>query len=286
MVALLAFVIGLADPTPVAERGPQFAGCFTEVGDSDRDGLSDICEAALLERFAPAFVASPHACNWDQQTGRIRGAYLVAAEPIEGGVRLAYLPAYQMDCGWAGPKCLVRLQGGCEPHAGDSEAIFVDLVVDGGTGEWRATRVFLSAHCFGGSDGRCRWFEHGALRWVGDAPVVWVAEGKNGNYPSKAACDSGHWGYDTCDRNTMAYRFPVASARQNIGSFAYPFPHRRERSDCIADPELLDLANGDQAECIWTAATFRGWSDAQGPAATGYRRYLREVAGFIPTGTG
>ena len=35
-------------------------------------------------------------------------------------VCIAYLPAYEIDCGWDGPKCLV-LFWQCKPHAGDSE---------------------------------------------------------------------------------------------------------------------------------------------------------------------
>ena len=40
-----------------------------------------------------------------------------------------------------------------------------------------------------------------------------VAEGKNANYISAGACDSGHWHFDTCDRNDRSYYFPVAAAR-------------------------------------------------------------------------
>ncbi len=95
---------------------PSQSVCGTGGPDSDSDHLTDTCEQSLLQRFAPVFVASPSACNWDTEAARLEGGYLVGAEPIPGGVRLAYLPAYFEDCGWSGPKCLLRLRGGCSPR--------------------------------------------------------------------------------------------------------------------------------------------------------------------------
>jgi hypothetical protein len=257
------------------------ATCRHDGVDADEDGLSDACEAALLERFAPTLVASPRACNWDAAAGRLRGGYLVGAERIERGVRLAYLPAYLEDCGWSGPKCLLRLRGGCDPHRGDSEAVFIDLVADSAAGGWAPRRLFLSAHCFGGADGRCRWYDRAEVAWFGDTPIVWVAEGKNANYPTKAACDSGHWGFDTCDRNTRAFRFPVDAPR-NIGSVGRPFPRGSDGSGCLTRPAPVRDAGGEGKECIWIDERFRGWSTGAGRTSTGYRRYLRDVAVFIP----
>ena len=275
MVALFALLGTLALQAP----------CPAEGVDSDGDGLSDACEAALLRRFAPTLVASPRACNWDAVSGRLRGGYLVGARPIEGGIRLAYLPAYLEDCGWSGRKCWLRPRGGCEPHKGDSEAVFIDLVEDAAAHDWHPRRVFLSAHCFSRSDGRCRWFDREELQWFGSATVIWVAEGKNANYPSRDACESGHWGFDTCDRNDRRFRFPVQSPRQNIGSFERPFPHRQGRSGCIARPELVPPAYLHGTECLWIDEAFGGWSDRVGKTSTGYRRYLEDVAGFVPDPT-
>ncbi len=251
--------------------------------DADQDGLSDACELALAKQFAPTLVVSPTACNWNEAAGVLGGAYLFGVLPLpEGGARVAYLPAYYEDCGWRGAKCWVRWRGGCDPHAGDSELILVD--VEAGGTVWRATRVFLSAHCFGGSDGRCRWYHRSELTWVGDAPRVWVAEGKNAHYPSRGACESGHWFYDTCERNALEVRYSVETHSRNIGSAAHPFPTAGVGSGCLAARDLaIPPADSTSHECIWEDRPFRGWSaDVTSGSATPYLQYLIEVAGFKP----
>lgn len=292
MGAVLAVVGGVPASASASAAGPgpdmpaAPPTCPVEGRDADGDGLTDACEFGLLERFAPALVASPQACNWDADAGRLRGGYLVGARPIRGGVRLAYLPAYLEDCGWSGAKCLLRPRGGCGPHAGDSEAIFIDVAGDVGTDAWEPERVFLSAHCFGRSGGRCRWFDARELQWVGNAAVVWVAEGKNANYASQDLCDSGHWHFDTCDRNDRAFRFPVTSLLQDIGSARHPFPHGTDDASCADARSLAFPPDIEGTECIWTSARFGGWSGSRGEGATGYRRYLEEVGGFIPAAPG
>lgn len=239
--------------------------------DLDRDGVPEACELALARRFAPVLLAARSACNWSEAAGRIPGAYLFAVDPKPSGYRLAYLPGYLDDCGWSGPKCRLRPAGGCEGHEGDSELVVVDVVRAPDDGGLSVERVFLSAHCFGRSDGRCRWYEPSALQWLGSRPVVWVAEGKNAHYPSRRACDTGHWAFDTCDRNGTAYPFPVAAGR-NVGSRDAPLP-------AAPEPGCHPLGHGpedaapDARVCVWTDVRFGGWRDPL-DGATPYRRYL------------
>lgn len=284
-MVLLALLGMIAVQTPRLPTPDVHPPCPGEAPDSDKDGLSDLCESFLLQAFAPSLVASERACNWDESSGRLQGGYLVGAHPIENGVRLAYLPAYLRDCGLSGPKCLLRPFGGCDPHEGDSEAVFIEIAEAGQTGEWNPTRVFLSAHCFGQLDGRCRWYEPEDLRWEGDSPVVWVAEGKNANYPSKSACDSGHLQFDTCDKNGRAFLFPVLSPLQNIGAPLNPFPHQVEDPACVEGSELPWTWEADGTECIWSSRRFRGWSSTSSDGSTGYWRYLRDFGGFGKSGT-
>lgn len=287
-----AVLVGMVHPGPVRAQvlGPCSSATSVAVGDADEDGLDDECELSLARRFAPEFVASVEACNWDAPRERLGGANLFAVHPVGDTVRLIYMPAYYDDCGWQGPKCWLRWRGGCDPHHGDSELIMVDVVPsqrpvpDSAAGDaYVPARVFLSAHCFGGSDGRCRWFQPNELEWVGDGPVVWVAEGKNANYPSRGACDSGHWSYDTCDRNATTFRFPVERAMQNVGSPWKPLPEGPAGPGCVsADQVGLGVPDPTGMECIWTSDRFRGWyatTDTEG--ATGYIRYLRDYAGLV-----
>lgn len=279
----------------------------TEAVDTDADGLADACEFALARSFAPELVVDRRDCLWDAAPAvhRLGGGYLFAAERVGSGVRIAYLPAYVRDCGWTGSVCATRGPG-CGAHAGDSELIVVDVapadVRDGAPGDaapndpsprWRTVGVFLSAHCFGRSDGRCRWYRGRALAafaWAHGqpfgAPRVWVARGKHAHYPSRTACDRGHWFYDSCDRNDVVARFPVRAPAQNVGSRARPQPNA---DGCLTARELplgLPLggrgANVGVEECMWDAARpFRGWqAAATGAAPTAYAYYLARVAGF------
>jgi hypothetical protein len=251
--------------------------------DLDRDGLSDMCELQLAAEFAPILVVSVAACNWNPVSGRLDGAYLFGVHPRGGGIRVTYLPAYLVDCGWKGPKCLLRWRGGCDPHRADSEFISVDLAYDSAGATWAPRRVFLSAHCFGNSSSDCRWHEAEDFVWLGTHSFVWVAEGKNANYTSAGACDSGHWHFDTCDRNDRSYYFPVESLAQDIGSPTHPFPHHVTDPSCVSSTEVPLLPELPGSECIWSDEAFRGWSGAGEKGVTPYRRYFVEVAELTMT---
>ena len=251
--------------------------------DRDRDGLTDACELLLAQRFAPELIVSAAACNWSDEERRLEGGYLFAvgwaAEP-GGDLRIAYLPAYLQDCGWEGPKCWLRWRGGCDPHAGDSEIV----IADADPAARRVVGIFLSSHCFGGSDGDCRWYRGADLEQFAwrtrdeiRVPAVWVAEGKNANYPNRVACDRGHWSYDTCDRNARVVTFPVAADR-NVGSRQHPlgsdgcFPRR--------SGDLPEAGAVQRVECIWAVTPFRGWQGPDVPGATPYLRYLTGSMGY------
>ncbi|MEQ1855807.1 MAG: hypothetical protein ABL963_05000 [Longimicrobiales bacterium] len=272
-------VLGIA-ASALVQQVPAAPGSCPTGSDSDFDGLSDSCELGVAARFAPILVVSPSACNWDAVSERLQGAYLFGVKPTPRGLRVVYLPAYLQDCGWAGAKCLLRLRGGCSPHTGDSEFIAVDLTVDSSATRWQVEQVFLSAHCFGDNDPDCRWHIPSELEWLEDTPFVWVAEGKNANYRSRSACDSGHWYFDTCDRNERSTRFPITSSAQNIGSERAPFPQHLDDPGCVVASEAIMLAGGGGTECIWTDSIFHGWQDASEGGSTGYRRYLVDVAQF------
>jgi hypothetical protein len=278
---------------PAAGHAPDGVGrgrvLDPDSADADADGLSDACEFAIARAFAPELVVDRRDCLWTDAppAARLGGGYLFAARPVPGGVRVAYLPAYLRDCGWGGPVCRLR-RAGCGAHDGDSELIVVDVARDtAASAPWRTTGVFLSAHCFGRSGGRCRWFRGRALdafAWADGrpygAPRVWVARGKHAHYPTRRACDRGHWSYDSCDRNTVRVRFPLLAAAQNVGSRARP----AAPGGCVPAARLA-LGAGTRPgarECVWDAsAPFRGWQGAaSGPPPTPYAVVLARAAGF------
>jgi hypothetical protein len=272
------------------------ARCLAAEHDRDADAVDDECELALARALAPELVVDPRDCSWDAaaRPPRLAGGYLFAAQTAPDGqaIRIAYLPAYYRDCGWQGLPCLTRGRH-CGGHDGDSEIVVVETAYDSVAARWMTRAIFLSAHCFGRSDGRCRWYTGADLRyfaWVRGirrgAPRVWVARGKHAKYPSPRECDSGHWYYDSCDGNAVAYRFPVLSSAQNIGSRRRPLPRDVSGpAGCVATEQLLlrssRVASGAR-ECFWDPPTpFRGWQhQASGEAPTAYSRVLRFAAGF------
>ncbi|MGH7443870.1 MAG: hypothetical protein ACREKM_03295, partial [Longimicrobiales bacterium] len=250
--------------------------------DGDRDALSDVCEVAFARAFAPVLRIAPDACNRDTNLDapRLAGEYLFGVRPVSADtVRIVYLPAYHRDCGWSGPKCALGVMD-CSSHSGDSELIALTVARDART--WQTVAVFLSAHCFGASAVNCRWYEGeslGRVEWAltpRGAPVVWVAEGRNANYPSRAVCDGGHWLFDTCDRNDARLQYPIEPGR-DIGSAAYPI----SVDGCVTRAELagenpsIEAAAG--VECFWSDIAFTGWQVPAYGAATPYIHYLRMV---------
>lgn len=146
----------------------------------------------------------------------------------------------------------------------------------------------MSAHCFGSSDDDCRWYRGSELNrfdWVDGidrgAPVVWVSDARNANYPSYAACERGHWRIDSCDRASTPYRFLVAPER-NIGSRAVPIREEGQPAGCVSgrfvEPFDRMIVSADAVECFWLAsAPFRGWQ-GPGAGATAYGEYLDFLA--------
>jgi hypothetical protein len=276
-----------AEPSVGVAAGWTIDSCASPTVDRDLDGLDDVCELDLARTLAPMLVVDRRDCSWNGS--RLAGGYFFAVQKAAdvGAIRIAYLPAYFRDCGWNGVVCTTRGPG-CSAHAGDSELIAVEARADGAADRWRADAVFMSAHCFGRSAGRCRWYIGDRLRhlaWARNprgAPRIWVAKGKHGNYPSPRECDSGHWYYDSCDRNDVAYRFPIVTSAQNIGNRFRPLPDGLRRG-CIAAEELPvpdSRADGGTRECLWDIATrFRGWQRGSHQGATSYARVLAN-AGF------
>jgi hypothetical protein len=259
--------------------------CIDTVPDSDEDGLADACELALSRAFAPVLTMHSTRCTLPaaDADGRIAGGYFHAAQPARGVVRLVYMPSYYRDCGWHGARCILV---DCSGHAGDSELIVVD-VRQKQDGAWITDAIFLSAHCFGRSERDCRWYRDHQLdqfEWANDiergAPVVWVSDARNANYPSYYACERGHWLLDRCDRGSVPYRFPITPER-NIGSRAVPFAPRSHQPGCVSgrfvEPWDPMIVAPDAVECFWTeSGSFGGWQgvDTGGMA---YGKYLNHL---------
>lgn len=111
---------------------------------------------------------------------------------------------------------------------------------------------------------------------VRGAPIIWVADGKHGNYSTREDCDLGGLaGSDTCERNDRLYRFPVRFPQQNIWSRAVP------QEPCV-EASLWGstrVAAGAR-ECFWPQQKFYGWQVLNLVGSTAYSDILAQYAGW------
>ncbi|MGQ0765726.1 MAG: hypothetical protein ACT4OZ_08680 [Gemmatimonadota bacterium] len=288
VLALLSTACGgmvVREPLAIVPPGATAVGNCGESRDSDADSIGDECELSLARTFAPVLLADPGDCIWLPRSRALAGGYRFAVQRIDGGVRIAYLPAWFRDCGWRPAVCLLTLRGSrCSDHAGDSELIVVDLASMEG-GQWMVSGVLLSAHCGGRAGGQCRWYRGAELArfsWRkegGSGPVVLVARGKHSMYPDRASCDRGHYGQDSCDGSADAFLFPVVGVSQNIGSRVNPAGGAggcvQARELPVADPDF----SGGSSECFWDATRpFKGWQTHHSGSASAYSLVLWRLA--------
>lgn len=163
--------------------------------DSDRDGLSDAVEDALLSQFAPRFMVSGTDCSVrpaqfvshlsEPQIQTENGTIYGQAFPRDansGQVELHYYHLWRKDCGELG-------------HRLDAEHVAA-LVVRGDDAKWRARYWYAAAHedtvCDASQVARAVTVD-GELR----GPAVWVSDGKHASFLNPAICSRGCGG-DHC----------------------------------------------------------------------------------------
>ncbi|UWZ82748.1 hypothetical protein [Occallatibacter riparius] len=199
----------------------------TPAQDSDRDGLSDSLEAALLARFSPVFMVSRTDCSVMparfvrqitkptvmEDDGTIYGqAFPRKDRP--GEVELHYYHLWRKDCGELG-------------HALDAEHVSALIHLDGDADSAKALYWYAAAHedtvCDASHLARAKSVaaeDHGA--------TVWISSGKHGSFLSKELCAHGCGG-DRCEEVE-----PVKTrAIVNVGEIGAPM----NGSDWLLSPE-------------------------------------------------
>jgi hypothetical protein len=192
--------------------------------DADQDGVRDSCEYELAQAFHPQMQFTRDDCDTSREP---YWAVNYEISPIDGTpvIDIFYAIGYHLDCGSPRPDCPVD----CARHFGDSEFIVAEVSAAGyptypSAANWYLKYVTLSAHystqvestgTYSGSD----------VDYAGAAPmsnpVVWVSEGKHGNYRSQGVCDAGASYYDNCDRVGERVGLEILPDA-NLGSFLYP----------------------------------------------------------------
>jgi hypothetical protein len=174
--------------------------------DADRDGLSDVQEQGLLERFVPRFQVSRTDCGVKpalfqegtlqptvvDQDGTIYGQVTPreSARGAEAVVEVHFYDLWSVDCGRMG-------------HPLDAEHVSVLLraaAMDSPVEEWKAVYWFAAAH-----EGTVCDASEVAAAKVLDAESqgakVWLSAGKHGAFLSESICRQGCGG-DRCTEMT------------------------------------------------------------------------------------
>jgi hypothetical protein len=189
-----------------------------QLQDVDHDGVQDQCEYEIAHSFRPQM----HFMSNDCQTGRepYWAAHYIPVSPVDGSgpvIQVFYAIGYHYDCGCPGLNGLPD----CGPHYGDSEFIVMEMRPEGPDPHlWMLQYATLSAHYgtrFNSTGTYWRYdLDYGDAP-TGSMPVVWVSEGKHGNYRSQDVCDAGAESFDNCD-NPLPQVWLEASADANLGS--------------------------------------------------------------------
>jgi hypothetical protein len=172
--------------------------------DSDHDGLDDVLEDALLQRFIPTFMISSKDCS--AQPARFVSGIAMPTVAAEDGtvygqatlrpnasaeIELHYYHLWRTDCGRMG-------------HALDAEHVAVLLQRIGpglldDPGSWRAAYWYAAAH----EDTVCdasQLTRATTLKAEDHGPQIWISAGKHASFLTEEMCHHGCGG-DHCTKS-------------------------------------------------------------------------------------
>jgi hypothetical protein len=224
--AFLALSLATLIPRSSAQALPQAAPSQLDPAlaqiDSDRDGLTDELEQALLVQFAPRFLIGQGDCSnvpaefqpgilapqVKTENGAIYGQIFPAKGLPDGAsvVEIHYYHLWRVDCGRHG-------------HPLDSEHVSVLVRASGPdlrVATWKALYWYAAAHentvCDVSQIARAS-----TLHAEDAGPPIWISPGKHASYLNQPLCQSG-CGADRCERMT-----PLAPAKLvNLGEPEHP----------------------------------------------------------------
>jgi hypothetical protein len=199
----------------LAVLGLAIAPGSADAQDLDRDGVPDVLEQALLERFLPTLVLSAGECDGlpasmvpglvdpkvAARDGTVYGHVAPRATRGDGTaeIELQYFHLWGRDCGRPG-------------HALDVERVSTLVrapALDAPLAAWRASYWYTAAH-----EGTVCDASSGAasttVRATGTGPYVYVSRGKHASYLARGHCKWG-CGSDVCDPGSPVPRGAVVN---------------------------------------------------------------------------
>ena len=275
LVALvLAFAIGA--PRVQAIANPT-------ASDTDRDGISDELEAALLAQFAPTFLVSADDCSGrPAEFASLKSEPVVLSEngtiygqafPRKGRPDQAELHFYHLwraDCGDLG-------------HSLDAEHVSA-LVSRDQTSNWKALYWYAAAH----EDTVCDASQIARASTIGaelHGPRVWISRGKHASFLSDALCARGCGSDDCGDLRPLAVPAiinlgePAAPAGGTawVDAPQWPLAAKMRRSD-FDDTRLVRVDQLSAGAILWAnpqkrpyQAAIHGGNDTVDGVATSAR---------------
>jgi hypothetical protein len=207
--------------------------------DSDRDGISDDLEQALLLQFAPKFLIGSHDCSnipaefqpgdstplVKSENGTIYGQVFPTKDLIDGApaAEIHYYHLWRIDCGPHGHlldtehvSVLIRAD-----LARDSNPVPADNPQPGSSPDpasatWKALYWYAAAHentvCDVSQIARAS-----TLHAENSGPDVWISPGKHASYLNQALCERG-CGADRCENMTVL----TPAKLINLGEATHP----------------------------------------------------------------
>ncbi len=241
--------------------------CSAQDADSDRDGLSDRSEQALLDQFAPTFMVARHDCSNVpaeflpdtpaplvlEENGTIYGQAFPSklSTPEHPAAELHFYHLWRTDCGLHG-------------HHLDTEHVAVLVRASNGDAanhdastKWHAEFWYAAAHentvCDVSQITRASTLhaeDHGAK--------VWISPGKHASYLNETLCDHG-CGADKCiDMIALKTRKVVNLGEVNhpmngssfIASAQWPLLAKMSNTNFPPQP-LARLASLPDSDIVW-----------------------------------
>ena len=251
--------------------------------DSDRDGLSDVLEDALLSQFTPQFFVGQQDCSIlpaefvplaakpivQSDNGTIYGqAFPVPGH--SGQVELHFYHLWRTDCGEMG-------------HNLDAEHVSA-LVVGDDAGKWKALYWYAAAH----EDTVCDRSQITRAVTIGAedrGPRIWISRGKHASFLSDILCASGCGGDDCGKMQALAISALInvgePSAAMNGASWVddphWPLATKMRRDD-FTDVRLARLNQLSGTTIAWAnpqkrsyQAAIRGSDNAMEGVSSGAR---------------
>jgi hypothetical protein len=235
--------------------------------DSDRDGLSDALENALLMQFAPRFLVSVSDCSVrpaefvplrtkpivESENGTIYGQAFPRAGQSDQ-VELHYYHLWRRDCGDLG-------------HNLDAEHVSA-LVSRDKAENWKALYWYAAAHedtvCDASQIARASTLD-AELR----GPQVWISRGKHGSFFSDVLCTRGCGGDECRNLKPLAVAAIInlgelsapASGATWINAPQWPLADKMRHSD-FADARLARVNQLSATTILWASPQKRPYQGA------------------------